>query len=188
MSRRSPPTSEHDQGRKPRGNRPQIEARVGEILRIRLDGAELWDCREYVSQKEKEDGSVWKLPDGLKPLSRRQVERYVRQADKLISQSCKRSRAALIRHHRAKVRNLYAKSVNAAEFTAALRCLQEEAKMLDLYPKALPPLEVLLAAVAALNPGLAGAIRPLLAPPLPAGGPAPGGEPGPGGGPVTLRE
>jgi hypothetical protein len=47
----------------------QVEARVTEILRIRLDGAEMWDVREYVREKEKEEGSVWQLAEGQKPLS-----------------------------------------------------------------------------------------------------------------------
>ena len=41
----------------------QAEARTTEILRIRLDGAEWVDCREYVREKEAEEGSCWHLAD-----------------------------------------------------------------------------------------------------------------------------
>jgi hypothetical protein len=44
-----------------------VQLRAEEILRIRLDGAEMWDVREYVREKEKEPGSAWELPPGGKP-------------------------------------------------------------------------------------------------------------------------
>ena len=44
----------------------QVEARVTEIVRIRLDGAEIWDVREYVREKEQEGGSPWQLAEGQK--------------------------------------------------------------------------------------------------------------------------
>ncbi len=36
-----------------------VAQRVEEVLRIRLDGAQFWDVREYAREKEHEAGSVW---------------------------------------------------------------------------------------------------------------------------------
>jgi hypothetical protein len=117
-------------------NRPtkaQVEARVLEIVRIRLDGAEFWDIREYVREKEQEDGSPWKLGDGARPLSDSQLWRYIAKADVQISATCRASRKRLLRRHLAQRRNLYAKAVSQGDVRAALACIDSEAKMLGLY-------------------------------------------------------
>jgi len=46
---------------KPKPTKAQVERRVAEVLAIRLDGAEFWHVREYVREKEREDGSPWRL-------------------------------------------------------------------------------------------------------------------------------
>ncbi|VTT97584.1 unnamed protein product [Gemmataceae bacterium] len=43
---------------KGKATKPVISQRVEEVLRIRLDGAKFWDVREYVREKEREDGSA----------------------------------------------------------------------------------------------------------------------------------
>jgi hypothetical protein len=55
--------------RKPKPTKATVERRVEEILRIRLDGAELWDVREYVKEQAAKDDSAWYVPEGDKPLS-----------------------------------------------------------------------------------------------------------------------
>ena len=107
-----------------------INARIEEILRIRLDGAELWDIREYVREKCAEAGSIW---ESQKCLSDAQLYRYLARADKLIAQSCRSSRKRLLRRHLAQRRNLYAKAVNAGDIRTALSVLSDEARLLDLY-------------------------------------------------------
>ena len=48
-----------------RATKAQVKARVEEVLRIRLDGAEAWDLREYVREKVATNDPVW----GDQPLS-----------------------------------------------------------------------------------------------------------------------
>jgi hypothetical protein len=107
--------------------------RTEDILRIRLDGAEFWNVREYMREKEKEDGSAWFLAEGETPLSDSQIRRYQTQADKLMTASHERSRNKLFRRHLAQRRSLYARAVTTGEIRTALACLRDEAEMLGLY-------------------------------------------------------
>ena len=121
--------------KKPRPTDPTIARRVDEILRIRLDGAEFWDVREYVREKEKEAGSAWEVkPDG-KPLTHSTIWRYIRRTNLLISQSCGASRDKLIQRHLAKRRNVYAKAIGQGDLRTALATLVDETKLLGLYPR-----------------------------------------------------
>src|SRR4051794_4222826 len=105
---------------KARPTRAQVEARTSEILRIRLDGAEIWDVREYVREKEREEGSPWHLAEGQKPLSDSQLWRYIARADKEVAAACRASRKKLLRRHLAQRRNLFAKALSAGDYRAAL--------------------------------------------------------------------
>ena len=143
----------------PKPTKAQVRQRIEEVLRIRLDGAELWDVREYVREKEQEDGSPWKLAGGAKPLSDSQLYRYLARADKLVAESCRASRKKLLRRHLAQRRNLYAKALSQGDIRAALAVLRDEAELLRLYrAKGLelsgkggapiyPPLEAMVAAI-----------------------------------------
>jgi hypothetical protein len=110
-----------------------VARRIEEVLRIRLDGAEFWDVREYAREKEAEEGSAWHLADGAKPLSDGQLRRYVARVDAMIADSCRASRKKLLRRHLAQRRNLYAKAVSQGDIRAALAVLSDEAKLLGLY-------------------------------------------------------
>jgi hypothetical protein len=121
---------------KPRPTKAQVLQRVGEILRIRLDGAEFWDVREYVREKEKEEGSAWHLAEGQTPLSDSQLWRYIARADKEVTASCRASRKKLLRRHLAQRRNLYAKAVSQGDIRAALACARDEAQLQGLYEPA----------------------------------------------------
>jgi hypothetical protein len=112
----------------------QVEARTLEIVRIRLDGAEIWDVREYVREQEQTEGSPWQLADGQKPLSDSQLWRYVAKADKLIAESCRASRKKLLRRHLAQRRNIFGKAMSAGDYRAALAAARDEAELLGLYP------------------------------------------------------
>ena len=118
---------------KARPTKAQVEARVDEILRIRLDGAEIWDVREYVREKEQEDGSPWQLADGATPLTDSQLYRYLAKAEQLIAASSRASRNKLVRRHLAQRRSLYAKAVSAGDYRAALAALESEAKLQGLF-------------------------------------------------------
>jgi hypothetical protein len=140
--------------------------RVEEFVRIKLDGAEPFDLRPYVSEQQAVPGSPWELAGGKKPLSDRQIRRYAAAADRVIAESCRTSRKRLMRRHLAQRRNLFAKAVNSGDVRAALACLADEAKLLNLYdpppapgPKADPPagpadvVKLLAARLAAIDQG-----------------------------------
>src|SRR5262249_40060865 len=92
--------------------------RVTEIVRIRLDGAQTYDVSEYVGEKEREDGSPWHLAEGEPPLSRRQIERYVQKADRLIAAAVVTDARAALVTHLARRESLYAKAVAAGDYRA----------------------------------------------------------------------
>ena len=87
-----------------KATKAQVEARVTELLRIKLDGAEAWDLCEYVRGKEFEQGSLWYVAEGAKPLSESQIRRYAQKADKLLTARHGASRARLRRRHLAQRR------------------------------------------------------------------------------------
>jgi hypothetical protein len=119
-----------------KATKTQIQTRVDEILCIRLDGAEFWHVREYVREKEQEAGSVWELPAGRKPLSDPTLWRYIGMADEQLKVYSLSSRKKLLRRHLGQRRNLYAKAVSAGDYRTALAAVQDEAKLLGLYPPA----------------------------------------------------
>lgn len=119
---------------RPHASAVLTDRRVGELLRIRLDGAEWWDVCEYVRSKEAEEGSAWALPRGASPMSESQIRRLMAKADALVFASHERSRKKLFRRHLAQRRNLYAKAVLAGDYRTALACAADEAEMLGLYP------------------------------------------------------
>src|SRR5947199_6817127 len=102
-----------------KATKAQVQARVEEVLAIRLDGAEFWHVREYAREKEREEGSAWHLAEGQKPLSDGQLWRYIGRADKMIAESCRASRKKLLRRHLAQRRSLYAKAVSAGDYRTA---------------------------------------------------------------------
>src|SRR4051794_47030 len=115
--------------RRPKPTRAQVQQRVNEILSIRLAGAQIWDVREYVREKEQEAGSPWQLANGEKPLSDSQLWRYVRRADEAISSSMVSSRKRALRRHRARREYLYGLAVNQGDIRAALACVDSDARL-----------------------------------------------------------
>ena len=131
-------------GKKPKqGKRPgisraealRVEQRITDIVRIRLDGAQFYDVREFVREAEQEDGSPWKLGSRDKPLSDGQLRRYVRRADDRIQRIGKGKRSRLIHRHLARREHLYGKAVNAGDVGAALAILKDMAMLRGLYPQ-----------------------------------------------------
>jgi len=110
-----------------------VEARVRDLVRILLDGAEPgWDVCETVREWEQDKDSAWFVPEGQKPLSYSQIRRYVQKADKLIAESCRASRKKLLRRHLARRRSLFALAVHQGDVRAALACMDSEAALLNL--------------------------------------------------------
>ncbi len=119
---------------KARPTKEQVDARVNEILRVMLDGAQRWDFVEFVRQREQESGSPWHVAEGQQPLAYSGIRRYLQKAQKLIASTGEGDRAELLRAHVAKRRNLYAKAVSQGDIRAALSVLDSEARLLGLFP------------------------------------------------------
>ena len=117
-----------------KASKAQIEQRVAEVLAVRLSGAQLWDVREYVREKEGEAGSPWELAAGQKPLSDSQLYRYIARADQEIASGCRASRKKLLRRHRARREYLYGLAVNQGDVRAAASVLRDLAELEGVYP------------------------------------------------------
>ena len=113
--------------------------RVEDILQIRLDGAQFWNIRQYISEQYSKQGSPWSLPEGCPPLVDRTLWWYIQRADKMIAESCNESRDKIINRNIAQRRYLYARAVAVADYRTALAALREEAELLGLYPERTVP-------------------------------------------------
>src|SRR5262249_48633900 len=118
-----------------KANKATVAAPVEEILRIPLDGAQFWDIKQYVAEKEADGAAPWTVPEGGKPLADRTLWFYIQRADRLVKESCSQGRKRLFRNHLAKRRNLYAKAVLSGDYSTAARLLADEARLLGLYPE-----------------------------------------------------
>jgi hypothetical protein len=121
-------------GKRPRPTDPIVMQRVAEVLQLRLDGAEAWDVRRYVAEREAAGEIPWTIPEGGNPLSERQIRNYVQSADQQIAATLRQSRATLLRRHVALRKNLYRRALAAEDWTAAQSVLADLAKLEDLYP------------------------------------------------------
>jgi hypothetical protein len=110
-----------------------IQARVDDILRIRLDGAEFWDVRQYVAEKEQAAEPPWAIPEGGNPISQRQLWRYIARADRLMGASSETTRKKQLRVHLARRKSLYARAVNKGDERTALAVLRDLAELQGLY-------------------------------------------------------
>lgn len=120
--------------RKRKASDPIIEARIREIMQIRLDGAEQWDCMSYVSQKEQADEFPWKKGEDGKPLSTRQIRRYIAKADKELTKEQRTLDPTAFYKHLAKLRSIYARAVNTGDLSNARAILHDLAALQDFYP------------------------------------------------------
>jgi hypothetical protein len=111
-----------------------IQARVDDILRIRLDGAAFHDVRQYVAEQEAKGERPWKVPEGGGPLSERQLWRYVGQADELLAVSLATQRKKRRRLHLGRREKVFARAMQASDLRTALAALDSMAKLEGLYP------------------------------------------------------
>jgi hypothetical protein len=111
-------------------------ARVDDLLQVILDGAAPFQIRQYVAEKEQAGEPPWAIPEGGKPLSERQLRRYVGRAERLLEESCRTGRQKLLRRHLAQRRNLFARALSKGDERTALAALRDEAELLGLYPAA----------------------------------------------------
>ncbi|HEY2909029.1 MAG TPA: hypothetical protein VGI99_02225 [Gemmataceae bacterium] len=99
-----------------------VAARVEEVLRIRLDGAQFHDVVQYSAEKQ------WDINE-------RQLRNYIRRADELLVKRTDRNRRRVVARHLAQRQALFARAVNAADYRTALAILADEAKLRGLYPE-----------------------------------------------------
>src|SRR6516162_3495061 len=111
--------------------------RIQAILQIRLDGAELWDVRAFIAEKEQAGEEPWTVEDGQAPLTAAQVRAIIKPADALIAQSYPDD-APDIARHKAKLKNLYARAVQAADVRTARSILNDLAKLDGLNRRGKP--------------------------------------------------
>lgn len=122
--------------KRPRPTDPIIVQRIAEVLQLRLDGAESWDVRRYVAEREAAGTVPWQIPEGGNPLSERTIRSYVQAADAQIAATCRQSVAARRNRHLALRRNLYRRALAAEDWKAAQSVLADWAKLEDVYPTA----------------------------------------------------
>jgi hypothetical protein len=139
-----------------KSTKPTVTRRVEEVLQLRLRGAGFTEIRHYASQNDPPSNRPWGVGD-------RQLRRYISQSDELIADTTERNRTRMFDLHLARRRYLYGVAVQAGDVRGAMAVLQDEAKLLGLYPPEqfgitgnMPPLEVFLAA---LPPQMADALR-----------------------------
>lgn len=129
------PAKKKPERKKKHAEGPLVEARLAEVLQLRLDGASRWDVCQYVSEKEQDsEPSHWSLKARERPMSTRQVERYIAEADRAVRELAARLRESAMDRHLAQRQARYASCVLAGDNATALACLKDEAKLLDLYP------------------------------------------------------
>jgi hypothetical protein len=121
---------------KPKATKATARARVEDCARVIIDGAQFFQIREYVRERERDHADPWGVPEGGKPLSDSQIRRYCQRAEQLIGESCKADREATIRRHLAQRRALFARAVAKGDERTALACARDEAELLALYPAA----------------------------------------------------
>jgi hypothetical protein len=131
-----------------RATKAELCRRIFEVYKLRLGGAEFPDLREWARSPER----GWVVSDG-------QLWRYIRAADRLCKRHFDGKADHLTARHVLQRRQLYAHAMNGSDYATALRVLQDEAKLLGLYPaKGLeltgkngaplyPPLEAMVAAL-----------------------------------------
>ena len=122
--------------RTPRVTKATIARRVEEVLLVRLQGGAIWNLREYVREKEREEGSAWFLPEGARPLSDSQLWRYMAKAEKLAAENYRASAKRLLRTHLVRREHLYGMAVLQGDVRAALAVLADAAALEGLYPAA----------------------------------------------------
>jgi hypothetical protein len=111
-----------------------VQLRVSELIRLRLRGAKFWDVAEYVREKEHEDGSPWKLPEGRKSLCDDQLRVYIKRADTIIRRHGRIKDSELLSQHFSRREDLYAEARVTGDLRTALAVLQDTARLKDLYP------------------------------------------------------
>jgi hypothetical protein len=97
--------------------------RVEQVFKMRLGGAEFADIAEYAAAPEQN----WQV-------SVRQLWRYIAAADALVKERFNARADHLLNRHILQRRQLYAHAMAAGDYSTALRVLDSEAKLENLFP------------------------------------------------------
>jgi hypothetical protein len=109
-----------------KATRATIQARVEQVLRIRLAGAEFWDIRQYAAEEDPDTGRPWNV-------SARQLWRYIAAADNMLAQQLEKNRTKCLNRHIATRRALLARATQVGDYRTALAVARDEAELLGLY-------------------------------------------------------
>ena len=104
-----------------KSNKVTVEARVTDVLRLTLAGAEFGDIEQYASEQG------WNVCE-------RQIRRYIETAHQRFAEMTKRDREQLLGRHLMQRRALYARAMKANDLRTALQVLRDEANLEGLYP------------------------------------------------------
>jgi len=99
-----------------------VSQRVEEILRLRIDGANFANIRDFANQPEQ----AWGVSDS-------QLKRYIQKSDELLRERTERGRGKITRIHLARRETLFARAVQLADIRTALAVLDSDAKLRGLY-------------------------------------------------------
>lgn len=115
----------HQEQPKKKSDKTTVSQRIEEVLELRLRGSEYHDIVHYGSQKG------WGVTG-------RQIRKYIRKADELLTERLERRRRLLIGRHVAQRQSLYALALsiaaNSGDCRSALAILDSEAKLRGLFP------------------------------------------------------
>lgn len=104
-----------------RSDKVTVARRIQEVFKLLVAGAEFSDIKEYAN------GHGWNV-------TVRQLQRYIRQANKLFAKVVRKDHQQLLGRHIMQRRAMFARSIKANNLNTALRSLQDEAKLQGIYP------------------------------------------------------
>jgi len=106
-----------------RSDKRTVIARVQDVLRLLLAGAEFAEIRQFAS------ANGWNVTD-------RQIRRYQEAAYRRVAKIARRDRVQLLGRHLMQRRALYARAIKDQDLRTALMILRDEAALQGLYPSA----------------------------------------------------
>ncbi len=103
----------------------EVRRRVLEVLRLRLDGADLAQICDYAAHQ----APPWAL-------SRSQLYRYIRAAERYCKRHFEKEAGTLLARHVRQRERLYARANADGDLATALRALDSAARLAGLFPAA----------------------------------------------------
>lgn len=104
-----------------KSDKATVLARVQDVVRLVLAGAEFGDIRQYAADRN------WQV-------SERQLRRYQDRAYRRLARDSTRDRKQLLGRHLSQRRALYARAIKGNDVRTALQVLRDEAALQGLYP------------------------------------------------------